>query len=185
MTVRRTFHRKDFKWNKIWGYGAIFWKKWKLWMQNSAKKRRQPSVVILQQSIFDIKFYLVPVTKNHWKNRSRCLVHEFLLNVVLILLRQHCTGKNPMQCWPTGFRQHCIKKIVCSFALILLGQNCTGQNSVQCCPKSSRQHCIRKSPVQCCLNTVGTTLYSWKPYAILPKSLQTTLHQKKFCPMLS
>ena len=150
-------------------------------------------------------------TKNHWKNRSRCLVHEFLLNVVLILLRQHCTGKNPMQCWPRGFRQHCIKKIVCSFALILLGQNCTGRNSMQCCPKSSTQHvvlilfgqhcadknpmqcwprgsrqdCIKKSPVQFCLDTLGTTLNRPKLYAMLPEKLQTTMHQKKSCAMLS
>ena len=50
---------------------------------------------------------------------------------------------------------------------------------MQCCPKGSRQHCIRKNLVQCCLNTLWTTLYSWKPYAMLPERLQITLHKKK------
>ena len=27
LTVRWPFHRKDFKWRKIWGYGVNFWKK--------------------------------------------------------------------------------------------------------------------------------------------------------------
>ena len=26
LTVRGPFHRKDFKWKKIWGYGVNFWK---------------------------------------------------------------------------------------------------------------------------------------------------------------
>ena len=84
---------------------------------------------------------------------------------------QHCTGQNPMQCCPGGSRQHCKKKkkILCNFALTLFGQHCTGQNSMQCCPKDSRKHCIRKNPVQCCLITLGATLHSWKPYAILPE----------------
>ena len=54
-----------------------------------------------------------------------------------------------------------------------------GQNPMQCCPKGSRQHCMRKNLVQCCLNTLWTTLYSWKPYAMLPERLQITLYIKK------
>ena len=80
---------------------------------------------------------------------SSCI---FLSTVVLIPLGQHCTDRNHMQYWARGSRQHC-----------------TGQNSMQCCPKGSRQHCIRKNPVQCCLITLGATLHSWKPYAILPE----------------
>ena len=30
---------------------------------------------------------------------------------------------------------------------------------VQCCSRGSRQHCTGKNPVQCCLNTLGTTLH--------------------------
>ena len=39
-----------------------------------------------------------------------------LFNVVLILLGQHCTGKNFVECCPRGSRQHCTEK-----------------NPVQCC----------------------------------------------------
>ena len=59
-----------------------------------------------------------------------------------------------------------------------MGQHYTGQNPMQCCSKGSRQHCIRKNPLQCSLNTLGTTLHSWKPYAMLPKMLHTTLHKE-------
>ena len=113
---------------------------------------------------------------------------KILCNVLLILSGQHCTVKNPMQYCPRGSRQHCIKNILCNFALILLGQHCIGWNPMKCCPKGSRQHCIRKNSLQCTLNTLGTKLHSWKPYAMLPDSLQTTLHKKNFpfnFPMLS
>ena len=53
-------------------------------------------------------------------------------------------------------------------------------------PRGSRQLCIRKSPVQCCLNTLGITLHSWKPYyTMLPEKLQTTLNKKKSCATFS
>ena len=53
-------------------------------------------------------------------------------------------------------------------------------------PRGSRQLCIRKSPVQCCLNTLGITLHSWKPYyTMLPEKLQTTLNKKKSCAIFS
>ena len=51
-------------------------------------------------------------------------------------------------------------------------------NIIQCCPWGSRQLCKRKKPVQCCLNIPGTTLQSWKPFTMLSKRLQTTLHKK-------
>ena len=28
LTVRGAFHRKDFKWKKVWGYGSNFWENW-------------------------------------------------------------------------------------------------------------------------------------------------------------
>ena len=58
LAVRRFFSRKDFKWKKygctgvygcIWVY---FLKKRKLYNQNLTKERKQPPVVILQNSIF-------------------------------------------------------------------------------------------------------------------------------------
>ena len=38
LTARWPFHRKDFKWKEIWGYGVNFWKKQKLCIQNLTKR---------------------------------------------------------------------------------------------------------------------------------------------------
>ena len=62
------------------------------------------------------------------------------------------------------------EKILFDVVLILLRQHCTGQNLMKCCWRVSRQHYIRKNPVQCSLKS--------KPYAMLFKRLQTTLHRK-------
>ena len=69
------------------------------------------------------------------------------------------------------------EKVQFHVVLILLGQHSTGQKSMQCCPRYFRQHCIRKNPVQSCLSTLGQ-LHRSKPYLMLPKRLQTTLHRK-------
>ena len=42
---------------------------------------------------------------------------KILFNVVLILLGQHCTGQNPMQCCAKGSRQNCTRKIQCNIVL--------------------------------------------------------------------
>ena len=42
---------------------------------------------------------------------------KILFNVVLILLGQHCTGQNPMQCCAKGSRQNCTLKIQCNIVL--------------------------------------------------------------------
>ena len=63
-------------------------------------------------------------------------------------------------------------KIVCNNVLIFLVQHSTG--------KSRRYtQCRNKSSVQCCLNTLETTLHSSKPYAMLSERLQATFHCKK------
>ena len=56
LTVRTPFHRKDFKWKKNMVMRRYFLKKRKLFMKNLTKEQKQPPVVILQQSIFDIIF---------------------------------------------------------------------------------------------------------------------------------
>ena len=66
--------------------------------------------------------------------------NKILFNVVLILLGQHCTGKNLVQCCPRSFRQHCTGKILFNVVLILLGQHCTDKYLMWCCPWGSRQH---------------------------------------------
>ena len=39
--------------------------------------------------------------------------------------------------------------------------------------------------MQFCLNALGATLHRSKPYEVLPERLQTTLHKRKSCAMLS
>ena len=46
---------------------------------------------------------------------------KILCYFVLILLRQHCTGQNSMQCCLRGSRQHCIRKRLVRFCLHTLG----------------------------------------------------------------
>ena len=49
---------------------------------------------------------------------------KILSNFVLILLGQHCTGQNPMQCCPRGSRQLCISKMfhsmLTAYAILVL-----------------------------------------------------------------
>ena len=46
-----------------------------------------------------------------------------------LLLGQHCTGQNPMQCCPNNSRQYCTRKIMCNIDLILLKQQYTRKNT--------------------------------------------------------
>ena len=76
------------------------------------------------------------------------------------------------------------EKILFSVAVILLGQHCTAKNFVQCCPIGPIQYCTGKTSVQCCPNTFVITLCRYKPFPMLSKRLQTTLHTQKFCSLL-
>ena len=78
LTVRRPFHIKDFKWKKNMGVRGYFLEKRKLCIQNLKKERKQPPVVILQQSIF-YKIFIRCLWLRIIRGsiRSRCLVHEF------------------------------------------------------------------------------------------------------------
>ena len=71
---------------------------------------------------------------------------KILFNVVLLLLKQHCTCKNLEQRCPRCYRQHCTGKILFYVAVILLRQHCTSKNPFQCCSRESRKHCTRKKP---------------------------------------
>ena len=74
--VEGPFHRKGFKWKKIWGYGANFWKMEVLY----AEINERPEAAISSYPVignFLQYIYSVLVTKNHQNIRSRCLIHEF------------------------------------------------------------------------------------------------------------
>ena len=69
-----------------------------------------------------------------------------LFNVVLILLGQHYTHQNLMQCCPRCSRQHCIRKIQkCCFKTP--GTRLHRKNSMQYCPRRSKQHCTGQNQV--------------------------------------
>ena len=76
------------------------------------------------------------------------------------------------------------EKMLCKIVLILLGKHCTAENPMQCCPRSSRQNCI-KNPVQCCLNTLWTTLYSKNPMQCCPRGPRQFCIRKMFHSMLT
>ena len=91
---------------------------------------------------------------------------KILFNVALILLGQHCTGKNPVQFCLNTFAWNNIalvnilcnvalettdniaqEKILFNVALMLLRKYCTSKNLVQCCPRDSKQHCTGKNNI--------------------------------------
>ena len=75
LTVRGPFHRKDFKWKRIWGYGVNFWKNGRFVELNERAEAATGSYFITGDSLQYI--YSVPVSKDHRNIRSRCLVYEF------------------------------------------------------------------------------------------------------------
>ena len=100
-------------------------------------------------------------------SRQHC-TGNILFNVVLILLGQHCTGKNLVRFCPRRSKQHCMGKIMLNVVVILLGQHCTGKNFVQ----EATDYNITKEKFY-------RQLYRQKSCALLPKRLQTILHMKK------
>ena len=76
LTVRGPFHRKDFKWNKIWGCRVNFWKNGSFVRRTSWKSGSSHRYLFCNKRFFTVYLFCA-LFKNHWKIRSRCLVHEF------------------------------------------------------------------------------------------------------------
>ena len=76
-TFRGPFHRKDFEWKKIWGYGVSFWKKTEALYEKLNERTEAADDSYSVTGDFLQYIYSVPVTKNRQSNRSRCLVHDF------------------------------------------------------------------------------------------------------------
>ena len=111
------------------------------------------------------------------KSSRHYCIKKFLLNVALILFGQHSTDQKTMQWCQKSSKQHCIKNYPAPFFL----RSSTGRNPMQCCPRGSKQYYVRKNPVQCCINTRGTSLHRSKAHAISSNRLQTTLQKRKSC----
>ena len=64
LTVKGPFHRKDFKWKKIWGYVVNFWKTEALYAElNEREEAATGSYSVTGDSLQYI--YSVLMTKNH------------------------------------------------------------------------------------------------------------------------
>ena len=96
LAVRRLFHRKDFKRKKM-GVRRYFLKKWKLYMQNLTKERKQPQVLILQKSIF-YNIFLVAASVFYGCGsilllRKRCAL-QFCPNFLTLSWRRSLSYRN-------------------------------------------------------------------------------------------
>ena len=76
LTVRGPFHRKDFKWKKIWGHRVSFWENGSFYVEIN-KRAEAASNSYSAPGDFSQYVYSVLVAKNQKKIRSWCLVHEF------------------------------------------------------------------------------------------------------------
>ena len=94
-------------------------------------------------------------------------------------------GQNLIQCCGRGSRHLCTETNLVQCCLNTPGTILHRKNPMQCCSWGSRQQCTRKNPFQCCLNILEAILHRSKPYALLSLKLQTTLHRKKSCAILS
>ena len=132
-------------------------------------------------------------------------IRFFLWNVFPvqeILVAQYYTDKNPVQYCPRSSKQHCTSKNYMHCCSWGSRQQCTWKRPVQCYSSDNNAQVKtlynvvgeapdniakrnQKTPVKCFLNTPRLTLNRSKPYAMLSEKLQTTLHMKKFCSMLS
>ena len=75
LTVRRPFHRKDFKWKKNWCTGLISEKTEVLYVEHNERAEAAGRYSVTVNSLQYIHFVLV--TKNHRNIQFRGLVHEF------------------------------------------------------------------------------------------------------------
>ena len=64
-----------------------------------------------------------------------------LSNSVLILLGEHCTSENFVQCCPWDSKQYCTRKNPVQCCLNTFWTTFHNRVSMQCCPWESKQHC--------------------------------------------
>ena len=91
LTVKETFHTKDFNWKKIRGYRVTFSKKKRrLCIQNLRKERKEPPVVILQQvifyNIFILCLWLRMVRRSD--QGSWTFLHRYFSTILIIVTKQ-------------------------------------------------------------------------------------------------
>ena len=99
-------------------------------------------------------------------SRKQC-VRKNPVQIVLILLRKHCTAGNPMQCCTRGSRQLCTrtnrillhKVLTCVKFSQKYWDKFRRLFLMQCCLEPLGQHGIGFLPVQCCPNNIKVILH--------------------------
>ena len=74
--VRGSFHWKNFKWKKTWGYGVNFWENKNLYLELNERAEAAISSFSVPGDFLQY-IYSVLVARNQKKFRSRCSGHEF------------------------------------------------------------------------------------------------------------
>ena len=78
------FHRKEFKWKKMWGYWVSFWKMEASYAEFNERVKAATSSYSGTGEFLQY-IYSAIVTKNHQNIRSRCLVHEFSFTDIFLI----------------------------------------------------------------------------------------------------
>ena len=157
-----------------------FWIKKKLILWISASKRRSfPTQETGTEMIFP------------WYLRN---LHDFLRNekddISVLLGNIVFRARNFVQVntlcnvVPEAANNFAQEKILCNVVLIFLGLYYTGQNFTQFYQSGCRQYWIRKSPVQCCLDTLGTTFNRPKFCAKVPRDSRKIAWEEILCKIV-
>ena len=129
-------------------------------------------------------------------SRQQC-TGKILFNVVIILLRQHCTWKKTLCNVVQEARDNIThEKILFNIVVILLGQHCKDKNPAQYCPRDYRQHYTGKNTVHCRLNNITFSIFYFGLVIFLIKTgcckcrtnitqISLTLHKKNLRPTLN
>ena len=82
-----TFHRKDFKWKKIKGYGVSFWKTEALYAELNRRAEEATSSYSATGKFLQY-IYSMLVAKNDQKIWPRCLFHRYFLTILIMVTEQ-------------------------------------------------------------------------------------------------
>ena len=81
LNVRGPFHRKDFKWKKIWGYGVNFWENEAFYVELNKRVEAailQYSCSITMINVCEGKF----MNQTSWSNLLLILSHKHRINIL-------------------------------------------------------------------------------------------------------
>ena len=120
---------------------------------------------ILEENCWKIKMKVFPCYLTWKLEFVSYFCPWLLLNLILILLGQHCTGKKSAMLSQYSLDNLAQIKPLCNVVLkapdnITQEKFCSLLSQVKtlCCSTGYRQHRMVRNPVQCCLNTIWSHL---------------------------